>query len=202
MPIQGRMGQLRGDQASITTYVEQLRRRLAEKVDRARRGLPDTPSMPNSTFDLEDPMLEAALTDATMRFFLEHMTVFDNLSGAVEADVEPRHEAVPDEELQATLDRVAAFDSIEQPDLHSNLEVERFWIVADLLSTGDALSQHLATVEIRGVMTQARSGDLPLPTARLLLDRLLEMPDRPLLLDLLYKILAEQLNESPTGICR
>ena len=192
------MGHVRGDQESITTYVEQLRKRLAERVDRSRPGFVETSSLPNGTFDLEDPMLEAALTDSTMRFFLEHMTVFDNLSGVVEADVNPRHEAISGDELQATLDRVASFDSVEQPDLGANLDAERFWIVADLLSTGDALSQHLATVELREVMTRAQRGDMPSTTMRLFRDRLQTMTDQPLLLELLAKILAERLGVSPT----
>lgn len=193
------MAHVRGDQESINTYVEQLRNRLADKIDQARHGPSKTSTVPNDTFDLQDPMLEAALTDSTMQFFLEHMTVFDNLDGAVEADPNPRVEAIPPDELQDTFDRVACLDSLDPPDLHSNLQTERFWIVADLVFTGDTLSRHLATIEIRQVMAAAQRGELDEATVRAYYETLQAMTDRPLLLDLLARILADQLPGPTVG---
>lgn len=200
MPIQGGMGQVRGDQESINTYVEQLRRRLAEKVDQANQGPAKASTLPNDTFDLQDPMLEAALTDSTMQFFLEHMTAFDNLSGAPEADTNPRHEPVPTDELRATLDHVARFDSLEPPDLHSNLHTERFWIIADLVFTGDTLSRHLATIEIRQIMAAAQRGEIDEATVRIYYKNLQAMTNRPLLFDLLARVLADRLRCPTVGV--
>lgn len=194
------MGQPRGDQDSINSYAEQLRRRLAERIDRARQNLVETSTVPNDAFDLQDPILEAALTDSTMQFFLEHMTVFDNLDGAVEADTDPYHEDISRQDLQTTYDRVAAFDTFKPPNLHQNVDTERFWIVADLVSTGDALSQHRATIEIREFITMAQQGDISAVDAAAYYQGLQAMADRSILLDVFAKVLANQLCENTSEV--
>lgn len=189
------MGQPRGDQDSINSYAEQLRRRLAERIDRARQNLAETSTVPSDAFDLQDPILEAALTDSTMQFFLEQMTVFNNLDGAIEADADPHHEAISRQDLQTTYDRVAAFDTLNPPDLNQNTDTERFWIVADLVSTGDALSQHRATIEIREFITKAHRGDINDIDAATYYEGLQAIADRSILLDVFAKVLASQLSE-------
>ena len=194
------MGQPRGDQDSINSYAEQLRRRLAERIDRARQNLVETSTVASDAFDLQDPILEAALTDSTMQFFLEHMTVFDNLDGAVEADTDPYHEDISRQDLQPTYDRVAAFDTFKPPNLHQNVDTERFWIVADLVSTGDALSQHRATIEIREFITMAQQGDISAADAAAYYQGLQAMADRTILLDVFAKVLANQLCENTSKV--
>ena len=195
MPIQGGMGQPRGDQDSINSYAEQLRRQLAERIDRARQNLAETSTVPIDAFDLQDPILEAALSDSTMQFFLEHMTMFNNLDGAIEANTDPHHEAISRQDLQATYNRVAGFDTFNPPDLHQDVDTERFWIIADLVSTGDALSQHRATIEIRALIAMAQQGDIRDADAAAYYRGLQAMADRSILLNVFAKVLARQLCE-------
>lgn len=187
------MGQIRGDQRSIQSHVEQLRKRLAEQVDRTRMDLARSSSVPSDAFDLQDPMLEAALTDSAMQFFLGHMTAFENLSGAIEADVTPRHEAISIEELRATFERVARFESHDPPDLLSQIDTERFWIVADLVTKGDTLSRHRATVELRQIMDRARTGDISTAEAEIYLEGLQARDKSSLLFELLARSLENRL---------
>jgi hypothetical protein len=176
------MGEVRGDAESIRTEVERLRKKLRRNAREAHDVLTRTSTVPLEALDVNDPMLEAALTDSAMQFFLRHMTGFED-DQVEEAGFNPRSEAIPSAELDATLRRVAALEFGPPPDLTADLDRERLWILIDLLVHGDPLSQHRATVEIRDAMT--RVDELPPATVADLRTALRAMPGRPLLLDLL-----------------
>ncbi len=185
------MGQIRGDHHSIRTHVERMRRRLIKEAMRAREDMAKTSTVPSHALDLDDPMLEAALTDSAMQFFLQHMTAFDNESGAEEADITPYQEAIPVEELRQIFGTLAHSAAGPPPDLHAGLAPERFWILLDLVNNGDALSQHRATLELREIMASAQHGELDAELAQTYLDGLRNLPGHAVLVEVLIKSLDE-----------
>ncbi|MCA8954981.1 MAG: hypothetical protein KDC87_02850 [Planctomycetes bacterium] len=189
------MADLRGDRAAIDRHVHALRQRLADE-SRRHADLARTTTVPLEALDIGDPILEAALTDSAMQIFLRHMiSLVDGPRDTPEAVDQPRQDAIPRERVLEVRDRLAAMEPCSAPDLALGFEDERLWILIDLLHSGDMLSQHRATVELRSYMNRIRAREVEVGCLPQVVEALRGMDKRPLVLDLLLEC-ARQCSEA------
>lgn len=144
--------------------LEELRQRLLEQARRVEDALQDTSSLPAQTFDLGDPMLEAALTDSAMQFFLQHMTGLGPqkmpLDDAAPSAGSGRREEIDVAELEQTMRDLHTIESPPCPPLMAGLDTERLWILIDLAAQGGSLGRHHASRELREVCQSIQDGQL------------------------------------------
>ena len=164
--------------------IRRVRQRLVDEAQKVHSDLSETSTGPLDALDIEDPMLEAALTGSAMKFFLDHMTCMGG--GDAKVDMQPslREENLSPGEIRATREILAKLVCAPAPELGLGLHSERLWILIDLLTNGDSHARRRATLELRECVAMIESGEFDEPSLQGLI-RGLQSMERTILLDLL-----------------
>lgn len=180
------MASLRANGDSFETNIKKLRKRLAERAQQSLTGRDQTSTVPLDALNFADPMLEAALTNSAMQFFLLHMTNIDVDDNPESKDAPPlRRETITDDEIQTTMERLATPSTEEPPVLLEGFENERIWVVVDLLLLGDPRCRRRGTLELREYMRAIDAGEIDAEMLHALVEKIAMIPGCPLLLNML-----------------
>ncbi len=152
------MAKDQGDQARAAKRV------LAEQKQRSQAALYQNSTLPMDLFQVEDPTVEAALANSTVRFFLRHMSkVQSNLPEVELADL-PQREIIRQDQAEECARELARHPIQAAPDLLEGLAEERMWILADLAQTGNGSTPLHATKELHQFLTQVWNGEVEAPS--------------------------------------
>ncbi len=119
---------------------------LAADVESTRRST----SLPSGVFRSRNPDVEAELAASVSTLFLRHMAS----EGVPETRTEPIPHVAPrnkvsSADLDAFIADLKSRPPAPCPDLCTDLETERLWILADMATNGGGVSRLLATTELR-----------------------------------------------------
>ncbi len=154
----------------LQEQVQALREQVADTKQRVQSDLRRTSTLPVGTFDVCDPMVEAALADSAVQIFLKHMTAIrPDVRGGQDIDDLPQRETVTQEEIDECLEASAEMGDVsplDVPDVLAGLDDERLWILADLTRFGTGLTRQLATKELRQFLTNVWDDEVQVDTLK------------------------------------